>query len=181
MTVYCPVCGTQAPSEQKFCRSCGMELQIISRSVAERLGEIPEPPGNQHQRVERWGEIISMSGLSILILWLTYLFIVIAASKLFGVRFEAFGVELVFALAAAAGFPLMFLGILVKSYSQGIAGVLNRQSQPSARLTAKTTRKLSAKIPASAFDSVTEQTTKSLGTAEACDRGKAPSPDTSAK
>src|SRR5215211_7547286 len=35
--MYCPQCGTEAASDQRFCRSCGANLKIIARAVS--LGE----------------------------------------------------------------------------------------------------------------------------------------------
>ena len=35
--MYCPTCGTEALTNQKFCRSCGMELQEIFRLFAEHV------------------------------------------------------------------------------------------------------------------------------------------------
>ncbi len=35
--MHCPACGTKASAKQNFCRSCGMELQVISQLVAKHL------------------------------------------------------------------------------------------------------------------------------------------------
>jgi general stress protein CsbA len=35
--MHCPVCGTKASTDQNFCRSCGMELQVISQLIAKHL------------------------------------------------------------------------------------------------------------------------------------------------
>src|SRR3982751_94855 len=36
--MYCPKCGTESSSEQRFCRSCGANLKVIGKAVA--LGEV---------------------------------------------------------------------------------------------------------------------------------------------
>jgi zinc-ribbon domain len=33
--MYCPACGTEASTDQKFCRSCGMGLQMVFQLVVE--------------------------------------------------------------------------------------------------------------------------------------------------
>lgn len=35
--MHCPNCGTQAAAEQRFCRSCGLELQVFQQALAQQL------------------------------------------------------------------------------------------------------------------------------------------------
>jgi chaperonin GroEL (HSP60 family) len=44
--MHCPSCGTGTSKNQKFCRSCGMGLQMISQAVAKNLptANSAEPP-----------------------------------------------------------------------------------------------------------------------------------------
>ena len=35
--MHCPTCGANAPTGQKYCRSCGMDLQIVSTTLAEHV------------------------------------------------------------------------------------------------------------------------------------------------
>ena len=35
--MHCPGCGTETSKNQKFCRSCGIGLQMISQAVAKHL------------------------------------------------------------------------------------------------------------------------------------------------
>ena len=32
--MYCPQCGIESPSDQRFCRSCGANLKVIGKAVA---------------------------------------------------------------------------------------------------------------------------------------------------
>jgi zinc-ribbon domain len=169
--IYCPACGTRASAEQKFCRSCGMELHIISQSVAEHFGENADASESQDKRIERW-KIISVAALPILMLSVAYLFICVAMSKMFGLRFEAFGVDFILPLAFAVGVPLMFVGLLMKEYPQIIRGLFNHRSQPSTWPLAETTRKLLSETPVESLESVTEQTTELLGKDAARDTRK---------
>jgi zinc-ribbon domain len=41
--VYCPDCGKENPSGQKFCRSCGLSLKPISQALAGEVVPADEP------------------------------------------------------------------------------------------------------------------------------------------
>ena len=69
--MYCPNCSTEASTEQKFCRSCGMELQAVSQLIAgqselQRPAEVPglkEPEQGKRDKLMMYGTMIIMSSL----------------------------------------------------------------------------------------------------------------------
>lgn len=70
----CPKCGLQTLSDQKFCRSCGDSLQIITRPLAHHTTEsdLEMTPAitskGERQRTNRvplWGFIIMFIGVAI--------------------------------------------------------------------------------------------------------------------
>jgi len=54
--MYCPNCGSQTSSEQKFCRACGLGLEKIALSLSEQLPTRPdEKLVSEKERFERLG------------------------------------------------------------------------------------------------------------------------------
>jgi hypothetical protein len=80
--MYCPSCGIQSSPDQKFCRSCGMDLQAVSQLVVGKLS-----PSNseslsygsektvQHRMVKilGWGGVILFMGLVLSVIGRKYL------------------------------------------------------------------------------------------------------------
>ena len=59
LKMYCPNCGNQSSQEQKFCRSCGMDLQSVTQAVATHLSpnSLPESQGDvmdKHEWARMW-------------------------------------------------------------------------------------------------------------------------------
>ena len=56
--MFCPSCGSTNSTDQRFCRSCGMNLEPAAESLREQF-----PTGNRpdldrrEQRIERFGQI----------------------------------------------------------------------------------------------------------------------------
>ena len=54
--MFCPNCGAENNSEQNFCRSCGLNLNAVIRSISEQL------PSNEHARLQRRKELFEKLG-----------------------------------------------------------------------------------------------------------------------
>jgi uncharacterized membrane protein YvbJ len=72
--MYCPNCATPSSDDQKFCRSCGFDLQVISQALARESesddsDELEladsELPQSRKKRMEFLGIAALMSGLMI--------------------------------------------------------------------------------------------------------------------
>jgi zinc-ribbon domain len=50
--MFCPNCGNQAADDQKFCRSCGMNLQKVAPALAEHLAEFETGPSEIESAIE---------------------------------------------------------------------------------------------------------------------------------
>ena len=69
--MYCPNCSTEASTEQKFCRSCGMELQAVSELIRDQSPMVKprshqEPTFAARQRAMLiWGFIITFGAAGV--------------------------------------------------------------------------------------------------------------------
>lgn len=69
--MYCPNCSTEASTEQKFCRSCGMELRAVAELIHDQSPEVKQlsckDPAFQprHRVMPIWGFIIMFAGVGV--------------------------------------------------------------------------------------------------------------------
>lgn len=65
--MYCPNCGIETAAERKYCRSCGMDLQLIARAMTADIqpddvgGELAKSPRRKVMRVgfaTLWGGLM---------------------------------------------------------------------------------------------------------------------------
>ena len=66
--MYCPACGAKNSTQQRFCRSCGLNLEPAAQSLLEQFpaGERPDL-ARREQRLERFGQL-AFGGFGIVVL-----------------------------------------------------------------------------------------------------------------
>jgi hypothetical protein len=64
--MHCPNWGTETSKNQKFCRSCGMGLQMISEAVAKHLStaDFAESPDESEASKQRRMSILALWGIA---------------------------------------------------------------------------------------------------------------------
>ena len=154
--MYCPNCGKENSTEQKFCRSCGLSLETVVQSLAEQLPakQYDQTLQARQRSVERWLNIAAGSGISILVLgvlWgIIYKIIIVKGEILAGSLF----LGLILAVIAFA---------LLAIYHESLAKATRQRPLPEPREpqvggdTAKLPIESQEPVP-----SVTERTTKRL-------------------
>lgn len=96
--MFCPSCGSQNNVEQKFCRSCGMNLEQTALSVREQKGdEALLQIDTEQKKLERFGNvafggfgIVLIVGISALIGYVLQQMVFSGSRPLFGVLIAAF-------------------------------------------------------------------------------------------
>jgi hypothetical protein len=149
--MHCPNCGTLAATEQKYCRSCGLELQAVQQLVVRQLSGL-KPRQSQAAQVARFAWLM-FSGVFVMFVGAGLL----AMEKRFG-------------WGASAGLLGLFLtigGPLLALYAV-LAPMLHQPKLPlstppeTSLPTAETTSKLALTVGAEPVNSIVEHTTRTL-------------------
>ena len=158
--MLCPNCGTKTKTEHKFCRRCGMNLEPVSRALAEHLSAGGVPTARAAREAERRARRRQTAGL------------------LAGVGIVVLGL-LTLSVMPGKGFKLIgvlvaLVGLLVALYAvlRPPRTVYDAEDEAPAQPSlegAATTGRLLHEQTAEHVPSVTERTTELLG-AEAKDR-----------
>ncbi len=141
--MYCPKCATQLSDEQKFCRSCGLDLQVVSQiltSESQTVGRDETESQTIERSQSRKAKLQRRSIITIVSSLLVGCLIPICLglfSKWAGLN------QLVLVLSGLAGF-LLFTGCILLLYSDGVSEtqVDGEPSKPSMLGQAKQTNKL---------------------------------------
>jgi hypothetical protein len=98
--MYCPNCGANTSTEQKFCRSCGLGLEKIALSLTEQLPtRVDEPQLSQKERYERLGLVgLGVFGVGLL------------GAFLYGIVYQTMFVQGRFLLGLALLVLMIFMG-----------------------------------------------------------------------
>jgi hypothetical protein len=158
LKMFCPNCGNQAAGDQKFCRSCGMNLQKVAPALTEHLAEFGTGQSKtesakdlRHLAMRRaiWGIAVMFAGVALAMI-----------GKKFIHNEEVGGVG---ALISIIGMFLTAYFLLSAEYKPSSA---ERRLPPEAKLPgAKTTAQLPPERLADVTPSITERTTDLLESA----------------
>lgn len=153
--MYCPNCGKTNSQEQKFCRSCGLQLEQVVQSLVQQL---TAPDANkslvekQHS-LDRWIKIVAVSTISLFVgavLWgIIYSIIIVKGEVLAGSIF----------LAVILG--LVLFGLLVL-YRESLAQKSSKQKVSLPDVQATDTAKLLEEARYEPVPSIVERTTELL-------------------
>jgi hypothetical protein len=154
--MYCPNCGKQTATDQKFCRACGLGLDKIAQSLGEQLpARVDETLLARKERMEKLG----VAALSVFGLGLLSILVYMIGEKLLakGNLFEAL-VILGFAIMFACGLVSVFLFARAKE----LGDEATKRQLPTSTEQNSPTRELLAEGRMEPFPTVTERTTELL-------------------
>ncbi len=166
--MYCPRCATPLSDDQKFCRACGLSLQLVSNLLTgEHLADEPdESEPKTDERFQNRKVILERRGIITIVV---ALLVGCLIPIIVGINMYYPGLTpLILMLAGLAGI-LLFSGAILLIYADGLSKEPpSPDSSRSAKLPhAKQTNKLPPEDQSAYIPSVTEDTTDLLEVAKA--------------
>lgn len=161
--MYCPTCGTAASAEQRFCRACGTNLQIISQalsgqlsaSISSDLVRLVQDMRSRRRKIRRWGFIVFWGGT-----------IVAAFFGVVGGAVESISPPVGDAIASLSGLGgiIVLIGIGMMIYSAFLPKAPDSLPLPHSSALSSSESPISISTPSSpeSVPSVTEHTTMKL-------------------
>jgi len=152
--MHCPSCGTETSKNQKFCRSCGIGLQMISQAVAKHLSTADSAESPVESEANKQRRMYTLARLGIVA------FFVGMALMVMGKQFPDHD------WIGLIGVLVLLLGAFVATY--GVLSPLRQITSPSrkppqpADLPQADPTALPSANPIELIPSVTEHTTRTL-------------------
>lgn len=155
--MYCPNCGTTTPTEQRYCRACGLRLEKVAQSLVEQLPtKFEESLQQRKERIERWGvAALSVFGLGVFSIPLYQVVKLILAGRVLA------GIGL-FALILILGCGLLSVILFAKAKEVGESTIRNRSAASDSLPDGSGTANLLPSEPVEAPSSVTDAATELL-------------------
>jgi len=156
--MYCPNCGNQTSSEQKFCRACGLGLEKIAQSLGEQLpARMDQSLSARKERLEKLG----VGALSVFGLGILGFLLYAVGQKLLATQGGLLAILAMVGLVIMLGCGLLSVILFARAKELG-EQASKRQLQPSETETGGSTREL---LPEGRFEpvpTVTDRTTELL-------------------
>jgi hypothetical protein len=152
--MHCPGCGTETSRNQKFCRSCGIGLQMISQAVAKHLSTADSAESPVESEANKQRRMYTLVRLGIVA------FFVGMALMVMGKQFPDHD------WIGPIGVLVLLLGAFVATY--GVLSLLRQITSPSrkppqpADLPQADPTALPSANPLELIPSITEHTTRTL-------------------
>ncbi len=157
--MFCPNCGADNSTQQRFCRSCGLNLEKSAESLLEQLPNTRSTNlSKESQLIERFGNFaLTGFGLAVLTGIIAFIYIIFEKMILTGANVLAGIALIVFLIFAVLTLIFVFFNESLKEKKAKINPALSNELTE-----AKNTGKLLEEKPFEPVPSVTEDSTELL-------------------